>query len=505
MTQRSILHCTLHFALCTLPRSLCSKLYAICTILFLLSSHTFSAGLSDNLEKLLVRAGFENVAILEFNNDLIITYENRIYRYEMDALAAVMGIASKKIISSNEDLESLEKAIQSLKEKIEAEEARLIPDTSSGINDQNNSRQDGREKLEYLDVKDYQNIILLPSNRGVPVVAVTIPFQSWKAFSDEKINGEILAEEIDISFDTDDVWWLLKGEKKNNRSYLKLDLVVYPLVKTELDKYDDPYRIQFSLAPSLETSLGQGSLIRLQYLIPVIYNEFDVGLPQDKFRPGLMNLNQTLRLPQSFFVSTTIGIFSDNRYGIDIEVRKYLLNGILSLGINSGFTGNIRFYDGSYDISILEELTYFFDTEVRIPVYNLSMAVQYGQYINQDKGFRFDIARQFGEFDIGFFVEKSSSDLVGNLTTGGFYFAVPLWPSEYSDPGFIRIRPSEQFHWEYNATHFIYFQQKRYKTGNDVDHFLKRLQPDNIKTYFKKLEPIPNNSYIINLFPKEYK
>jgi hypothetical protein len=123
----------------------------------------------------------------------------------------------------------------------------------------------------------------------------------------------------------------------------------------------------------------------------------------------------------------------------------------------------------------------------------LRLGAQYGKYINEDTGFRFDVERQFGEYNVGMFLEKSSGENLGDpLTTGGFYFSVPLWPSGYSIPGVFRARPSEQFHWEYNATHFIYFHQKTYRTGNDLHQFLKRLQPDNIKTYFKKLEPKKN-------------
>ena len=457
------------------------------TLIIFSCSRLLFASLPNSLENLLARTGFENVAVAEFNNDLIIAYENRIYRFEMDAMTAVMEIAESKILSSHKEMKSLEESIKNLKDKLEKEESRIKgreEDSTRTIDDNN---IDG--KLQYLEYKVYENIILLPLNRETPIVAVTIPFKKWIEFSNGQISGEIFAEIIDISFNTDEIWWIVEGQQKSNNRNLKLDLVVYPIVKSELDEYNDPYKIQFSLAPSLETSLGRGSLIRLQYLIPVIYRDFSVGLPEDKFRPGLMNLNHTVRLPQSFFMSASFGFFTDMRYGIDLELRKYLLNGLMSLGINSGLTGESRFYGGSYDFTVFDALTYFIDAEFRIPAYNLSLTARYGKYINEDTGFRFDAERQFGEFDIGLFVEKSSSDEIGgSLTTGGFYFAVPLWPSDYSEPGSIRVRPSEQFSWEYNATHFIYFHQKTYLTGNEIDHFLKRLQPDNIKSYFKKLE-----------------
>ncbi len=433
-------------------------------------------------------AGFENVAVAEFNNDLIIAYENRIFRFEMDAMAAVMEIASGKILSSHDEMKSLEESIKSLKDKLQEEESRFKEKADSSSDDEDEAIN--KEKLEYLSDKVYENIILLPLNRETPIVAVMIPLEHWMKFSNGEIDGESLSEVIEISFNTDEVWWIVESRQKSNDRTLKLDLVVYPIVKSELDEYNDPYKFQFSLAPALETSFGRGSLLRLQYLIPVIYRDFSVEPPQDKFRPGLMNLNHTVRLPQSFFLSTSFGFFTGMRYGIDLEVRKYLLNGMLSLGINSGLTGESRFYQGSYDMTVLDALTYFIDADFRIPVYNLSLAARYGKYINEDSGYRFDAKRQFGEFDVGFFVERSSSETIGGtLTTGGFYFSVPLWPADYSSPGSLRFRPSEHFSWEYNATHFIFFHQKTYMTGNEINHFLKRLQPDNIKTYFKKLEP----------------
>jgi hypothetical protein len=406
----------------------------------------------------------------------------------MNAMIAVMEIAEKKILGSHEEMKSLEESIKSLKDKLEEEEARIKehrPDSSGRMNE----NQD-KEKLKFLADQVYDNIILLPLNRETPVAVVTFPFKQWLAFSDGQLDGESLSEIIDISFNTDEIWWIVESQKKTNNRNLKLDLVVYPVLKSELDEYNDPYKIQFSLAPALETSFGRGSLLRLQYLIPVVYRDFSVGLPEDKFRPGLMNINHTVRFPQSFFLSASFGFFTDMRYGIDMELRKYLMNGMLSLGINSGLTGESRFYNGTYDMTVLDALTFFVDARFRMPFYNLSITARYGKYINEDTGFRIDAERQFGEFDIGFFVEKSSNEAIGgSLTTGGFYFAVPLWPSNYSKPGLIRIRPSEQFSWDYNATHFIFFHQKTYRTGNEIDHFLKRLQPDNIKSYFKMLEP----------------
>jgi hypothetical protein len=103
------------------------------------------------------------------------------------------------------------------------------------------------------------------------------------------------------------------------------------------------------------------------------------------------------------------------------------------------------------------------------------MRATYGKFLAEDKGWRLDILRQFREVDIGFYVLNTELG-----TNSGFNFSVPIFPPKYLPPGPIRVRTAKYFPWEYR--HYRFSESGfRYKTGNNPDDFLKRLNPDYIE------------------------
>ncbi len=413
------------------------KLYLL-FLVFIPVESVFANNL-DSLRINLLEQGYENVIIAEEEESLIVSYENRVYRFEMEAIFDVL----KLIFTS----------------------------------------------IKRIEDKSKNKIIkIITQNRGVPIVKITVTTDDLKLFFSGKIRGEQFSEKLSITFDIDKEWAQIKKLEKENKNTFKFDFAVYPIFETELDEFNDAFKFKFSLAPAVETTLGTGSFLRLQYIIPVwFHRDFLIEKPVDRFRPGLMNINQTIRFPKDYFFSLSVGFFTEVQYGIDAEFRKFLFNGIASLGANLGFTGQALYQNKKYEFSPLENSTYFFDAVVRIPSYNLSLSGSYGKYIYEDKGYRFDIKREFSEFSIGFFVEKSKGTFTSELTSGGFYISVPLPPYKYSKPGILRLRPSQSFDWGYNAIQFNGFSQKRYRTGNSIDNLLKKLYPDNINRYFNKM------------------
>lgn len=383
------------------------------------------------------KSGFENISIRATDEKLLLTYENRIFRNEIHGFGKVLNILY-------------------------------------------NVLQDERSEI-------IATIVIIPQNREIPLVSLTVGREELNSYFRHELSPELFVKNIIVSFDIDDVWVQLEGRVKENKSALKTDIVFTPKLAAELDEFGDPIKLQLGIAPSLNTSLGAGSKITAEYIIPLIHRNFDVGDPVDPFRPGLININQVIRFPGNIFCSTGLGIFSDNRYGIDFELRKYFFNGILTLGGNVGLTGSLRVFDKEWEMTRMKTLTWFIDSGLRIPEYNLTVSVNYGQYLYEDKGLRCDISREFGEVEIGFFAQYTRSELLGEFTSGGFNFSVPLFPDEYSEPGIIRIKPAENFEWEYNAKHFIYFFQKRYSTGSSIESFIKKLQPDYVYKEIEKL------------------
>jgi len=275
---------------------------------------------------------------------------------------------------------------------------------------------------------------------------------------------------------------LLKSKARHNNSVLKTDIVINPQLKTRFGDWDNPVRAQLGIVPTIMTSFGRGSSIFAQLIIP-FYDDLE---PSTKIiRPGIVTINQSIRLPNEIFLSTTIGQFAhvnrygidfEHGYGVDLEIKKYFAGGIWSLGANAGYTGDSSYRDEVWKMKTMTRLTYMFSAVYKAPFYNLSIATSLGQFLYGDKGVRIDINRDFGEVQIGFYAIAS-----GKEKNGGFNFSIPIFPSKYySSP--VRVLPPSNFTYEYRVKAFPSDGQL-YDTGYKIEHILKRLEPNYIKEF----------------------
>jgi len=403
----------------------------ICLMFIFLSTLGFTPdenGLADTLKDNLIEKGFENVSVILEDRRVIVTYENRMYREEIRAVKEVMKL--------------------------------LMPQ-----------------------IKEKESITLIPQNRKIPLVAITIPADEYLSFLNGKAANEKFASAIDVSLDVDSTWGKIQNTQKTNSSSYKFDIVVHPQFKAAFGRASGIYKqavlSQINLAPEVNSTLWKGMSLSAQLIIP-LHNEVD--REGDYWRPGLLTINQTLRLPHNTFVSATMGYFTQHRYGTDLEIKKYLANGRWSIAADIGYTGSARCLKGICYYSNIDLLTGFFSVKYRFAPFDLSLSATYGKFLSRDKGWRFDILRQFGQVDIGFFVLKTETG-----HNGGFNFSIPIFPPKYLPTGRIRISPAKTFPWEYRYTAFS-LGGIQYKTGNSLDEFMKKLNPDYMKNQIAETE-----------------
>jgi hypothetical protein len=311
-------------------------------------------------------------------------------------------------------------------------------------------------------VKEETNITLVPQNRRIPLAAV---FMSA---------GSDFRPDVYALLDTDSIWEEIKGIQKVNSSFYKFDIVIHPQFKALFGEFIDPIQSQVNVAPELRTTIWRGTSLSAQLIIP-LQSDPGFGEEGDSWRPGLLTLNQAFRLPHDFFISGTIGYFTRNRYGTDLEVRKYFLNGRCSIGANVGYTGYAIYLRGGWYYSSIDLLTAFLDAEYRFPSFDLSLRATYGEFLYRDKGWRVDVLRQFGEVDIGFFALSTTEG-----SNGGFRFSIPLFPPKYLRTRRFRISPAKEFSWEYRYKGYKTIGY-RYETGHSIDSFVKKLNSDYIE------------------------
>ncbi|MFC2134310.1 YjbH domain-containing protein [Bacteroidota bacterium] len=371
--------------------------------------------------------GFENIVILIENDACTISYENRIFRDEIEAIEKILELTAD-------------------------------------------------------DFSEYNKLILVPRNLILPICTIEFELEKYFAFLSREIPRDVFIESVNYSLDTDTISKELKKIERENKSELKTDILIYPSIKTRHGDYEKLLQVQAGLNPTVHTTLSRGISIFAQAIIPVYDNLID---DSNFIRPGILAFNSLFRLPSNIFMSTTVGQFAnvdrygikyEHRYGIDWEIKKYFANGIWALGVNMGYTGESSYKDQIWKFMTMNTFTYFINAGYRIEKYNLRIAAKYGQYIYEDNSLRLDVSRQFGEVEIGFYTILSE-----DMKNGGFNLSIPLFPSKYYN-SVVRVLPPKYFRYEYRAKR-LPRQGHMYETGYDVDDFFKLLTQDYVKNY----------------------
>jgi hypothetical protein len=360
--------------------------------------------------------GFENITVSISERTTLISYENRIYRSEAEGAAQVI-----KII------------------------------------------------FQYL--KEDKSLVLIPKFRNIPMITIKIPFTILEEIENKK-GSENLTDRIEVSMNVESYYEQITKIASKNSTKFKADIIVSPQMKARFGNFDKIAETQINIAPELRTSLWKGMSFSAQAILP-LHNELDsLG---NYVRPGLVTVNQLVRLPFNTFASGTLGYFTENRLGVDLEIKSFFLEGKFSLGASLGYTQETFYSKDTWYYSDKKNFTHLTSASYRNPQLDLNFKVSYGKFLMQDKGWRFDIARQFGETEIGFYGTRTN---FGN--NAGFNFSIPIFPSKYWKIKSVRIRPTESFPWEYR---YKFFEDARtYNSGNRIDNLTKKFNPD----FFKK-------------------
>ncbi len=375
---------------------------------------------TDSLEIKLYQKGYDNVVLLEEDSSLLLTYENRIYRNEIRAIRDILAL--------------------------------LLPV-----------------------IRGRSTLVLIPQHKSIPVLSIVIPVDAYLSFLQKEISHEVLMDAITVSFSVDQYWKRLRQEKLQT---YRLDLVLHPQIKLQLGDFEDPIESQLNLIPEINLYLWRGMAFSAQMIIP-FQNELEEE--GNSFRPGSITFNQTVRLPADIFLSTTLGNFNRNRYGAEMNFRKYFRNATFYIGMDVGYTGHATYLDHTWYYQRIDYLTAFFQMGYRIQAYDLFVHVLCGQFLQEDQGIRVEVTRQFNSVSIGFLGiwTQHGHDM-------GFNFSIPLFPAKLLQTKAFRVRPAREFTWEYRYQGFesIGFQ---YSTGNAIDPMISLLHPDFIKKQLSNL------------------
>lgn len=370
----------------------------------------------------LILEGFENVVVESSDTVLFVGYENRRYRFEPRALKVLLEIIDQNLTESRQ-------------------------------------------------------IFLLIYHQKIPMLTVDLHLSAYRDFQSGAINRDEFAEMVEFSLDIPND--LSQPKTLGNPSNFKTDLVVLPTWRAQFGDFDRPVQSNFNLIPGASMLLAKGLSIHAEMIIPV-QNNFFFDDEQKEIRPGLITINQLIRLDDNVFFQATAGFFTLNRAGANVEMKKFNSAGNLAFGLNLGYTAYHAFTEKRVEYFETENyLTGLFSVEYRHMPYDAIGRLQIGNFIYNDLALRFDVLRQFGEVNIGFFALLSAS----REFNGGFNFSIPLPPGKFMKPGIVRLRQANRTGLEYRAKGRVNFG-RNYRTGHELFNNMLDYNPDFLKKRF---------------------
>ncbi|MBT3207095.1 MAG: hypothetical protein HN704_05990 [Bacteroidetes bacterium] len=383
--------------------------------------------------------GFENVAVLIEKETIYITLENRIYRNESEGII---------------------KAIDHI--------------------------------VEFLSKTN--KLILITQKYGIPFLKINMVVEDYINFKIGKISINDFLNSFDISICNSESEKIHSIEKVNRTSG-KFELVIEPQIKFMFGDYAAPFKNKLDILPSLEASLWKGMNAKFQFVLP-LWN-YDYSEKYDYSRFGLFTINQTFRLPWKFFSNFTLGYFTQNQYGYEFEIGKYLLNGSLFLQANYGKTGVLSyvkngysgFYNDFYKESTIEFTDMYYNSwnasiEFTEKKYNLHVNIAYGKFLYEMKSWEINVFRQFNEVKLGL----RSLLMDGGGKNFGFNICIPLYPRKYAGNQVFRLRTSEYISYSYLATQDIIYKYETQNRHNDIYGLINPITIKNqIVDYLKKI------------------
>ena len=286
------------------------------------------------------------------------------------------------------------------------------------------------------------------------------------------------------SYEIGQSWNSIKKEKAKNSSRFKVDILVYPQLSFKNLIITQIYQVLFTLNPAVEVSLWPGMKFTGQLIVPV-YND-GYGYLQDKVHPGFITLSQRFRLPFNIKGMATVGYFSADRYGADLQLfypfrdERFSLEGRIgsvAIGYWNGF--NLH-YDTEFST------TWSLGANFYWPRYNTSFSLKGEKYLMGEKGVKFEMIRHFRYASVGFYAQKAKEA----NSNGGFRIQVLLPPYKYKrlkNKYIPRLNTSYNMGIVYNAGNERYYY-RQYRSAADENI----MNSNRFNPYFIKSE-ISNN------------
>lgn len=271
------------------------------------------------------------------------------------------------------------------------------------------------------------------------------------------------------SYEVAESWEKARKEEVKNSSKYKVDILIYPQFSFQNMDITKIYQVMFSLNPTVEFTLWRGMKFSGQVILPLIVDTEGYAAYSPiykKVRPGFITLSQKFRLPYNVKGRAVVGMYNLDQYGLDLELFRPFKDERFSLQARIGYTGWAYWdgfkckYNGQY------QWTWSVGGNFYWPLYNVLFSLKAEQYLMGERGVCFEMIRHFRYASVGFYAMKAE-DAKSN---GGFRFQVALPPYKQKRNGYIpRITTSRNMGVKYNAgNERTYYKQYRAEASDNI-------------------------------------
>jgi hypothetical protein len=408
-------------------------------ILYLLACVSFftTCAQESRLIQSLSEQGFENVAGVRIDNDLFITYENNLYRFEAKGLAYILT------------------------------------------------------HLSEFDLGAFERIHFLLRSQDIPMAMGSLSVGDLKAFHSGLIDRYTLTSKMKFTIEVDQAENYFKESKRLNSSFYKVDVPVGIALDYALGDFNDGLMTRVYVIPRVLSSFGSGLEFEFEFT-NIIQND----LPGSAISsPTIAKITQSERFGKSTFVTASLGYLPQGKFGLHTRFRNYLAQERFYIEMFYGITRR-GYLDNNWEVvnnrnsdavwqAIFNYRWNKFDTDINLT---------YGTFYAGDLGYKFQITRQFNEVYFNLFYGKTdivSAGSFGSAEEGiiGFSLTVPFGQSKFMKPTRIRTRTDDQFDLLYRYSGFS-LSTIDILSGNNLFSDIREFYPEVLrKGLMKHLSP----------------
>lgn len=294
---------------------------------------------------------------------------------------------------------------------------------------------------------DFEILQLIVKVQGIRMLQLTAPLADFRSFLQNPDNEYQLdgALAITTAVTVDETVRFLDG--KANPSLLKSELFLAPALSTLVASDYGNFDYMLSLKPDLYVNLWPGAVLNARWDIPLDWSDvYDDGQVYGNSRKGSqferLMLFQAVKASPSVMLNLGAGYIIRDTYGTLNELmwtpgsgkhRFVLKHAYLDNTESSGpdekksvYLGSYRYYSSPLDLYLIGTA---------------------GKFLDQDRGYRLELKRFFGDTAITIYFKDSQTAAEEHVQMGGVQFSIPLTFRRDMKPRIVQVKGSDE--WNY--------------------------------------------------------